>query len=105
MPVFIGNTNLLKLTGLKSNIDNSFINDASVAVTLLDSSGEEVSGQSWPITLDFVSGSSGDYRVTLSYNLPLVESSLYTAVVTADGGDGRQGRWELKFKARVRTED
>lgn len=107
---YVANTNELLLTGLKSELDDTFINNASVTATVLDKDGDEVGGETWPITMAYVAASNGNYRGTLKYTLPLAPRQSYTAIIDANGDTTsppveRRGHWQFKFKAETRTGD
>ncbi len=80
--LYLQSDNLLEVTGLQNAATETYINNATVTVTLADASGTAVSGQSWPATLPYVNGSNGDYRATLEDTLSLSENSTYVARVT-----------------------
>jgi hypothetical protein len=104
MTVFVANTNLLTLSGLKSQLAGTFINDAAVAVTVKNAAtGVAVAGQSWPLAMDYVAASDGDYRAVLVDGLALVAGQAYVAAIAADGGAGRVGFWAFPFVARARA--
>lgn len=86
----IGTDNLLVVSGLRNDADDSFVNDAVVHATLLESrDGGELSGQSWPLTLDYVTGSDGEYRGTLEDTIDAEDGQ--TAVLKLEiEGDGLQ---------------
>jgi hypothetical protein len=100
--VFVGNTNEIELLGLKSEIEETFIDDAAVTVTVKDADGNSIAGQSWPATLTFVDGSEGDYRGTLEHDLDLEAGEEYVAHVDANAGANRRGHWEFAFTAKTR---
>jgi hypothetical protein len=104
MTVFVANSNVLELQGLKSAIENVFVNDATVTVTLKDSSGASVSGQSWPTTMAYVAASSGNYRAIMKDTLALIAGASYTAFIEVNAGADRIGHWEFKIKPSVRKE-
>jgi hypothetical protein len=101
--VFVANTNMLELLGLRSEIEDEYIDDAAVSVTIKTKAGVEVSGVTWPLTMAYVAASDGDYRTILSEDLAFVAKADYIAYIEADGGAGRVGHWELPFKAQTRT--
>jgi hypothetical protein len=103
MPAFVHNTNALDLIGLKSHVDDTFINDAIVVFTVKDKAGVEVAGETWPQTMTYVEGSDGDYRGILTAALELVAKQHYTAIIEADGGGERIGHFEVPFRPVVRT--
>lgn len=81
----------------------SFLNAATVTVTLKDEAdGTEVSGETWPLSMSYVTGSNGIYRATLADTLSLSEGSSYLAEISANAGAGLQGFFTLTLKAKVR---
>lgn len=102
MTAFVANTNMLELLGLRSEVEATYINNATVTVTIKDAAGSPISGETWPLALDYVTASDGDYLAILSHTLPLVANHWYTAVIDANGGAGRIGRWEYRFRPGVR---
>ncbi|RWN11761.1 hypothetical protein [Mesorhizobium sp.] len=100
--VYVGNTNVIELSGLKSAVEGTFVNDASVTVTVKDKDGANVSGQSWPAAMAYVASSDGLYRGILEDDLALVDGETYFAHVDADAGDNRIGHWEFHFVPKTR---
>jgi hypothetical protein len=103
MAAFVANTNVLDLTGLRNEITDAYINDATVTVTVKDSDGAEVAGQVWPLTMSYVAASDGNYRAFLSAQLPFVAKAKYTAFIEANGGANLVGHWEFHFKPTARS--
>ncbi len=99
---FVSNTNLLEVIGLKDAVTGAFINGATVTATIKDKAGAVVLGQTFPVTLAFVSGSNGDYRATLVKALLLVDDTEYIAEITATDTAG-DGFWEFPFVSETRT--
>lgn len=105
MTVFVANTNVLDLIGLKSAIEDTFINDATVTVTLkYKDTGAEIEGQTWPTTMEYIDASDGDYRAIISNEAELVHKRTTIAVIEADGGEDRVGHWEFEFKPVTRED-
>lgn len=100
--VYVGNTNIIELSGLKSAVEGDAINDASVTVTVKDANGAAVSGQTWPATMNQVAGTDGLYRGILEDDLALVDGESYVAVIDADAGANRVGHWEFAFVPKTR---
>lgn len=86
--VFRNNDNLIEVRELQQETTGNYLNSATVEVTLYDDEDNEISGESWPLTLSYVSGSDGKYRATLSKDLQLGSVEEGKAVVTADSGAG-----------------
>ena len=100
--IYISNDNVAKLSGLIDS-DGAYANSATVVVTLIDSSGNEVAGESWPLTMNYVASSDGVYIATLADTLTLTADTEYTAIISADAGAGKQGYWEVPAVAETRV--
>lgn len=98
----INSDNLITLVGLTNGADSTFINSATVSATLKDSFGVNVTGQAWPLTLDYVASSNGNYQGTLQDVLALSASN-YTALVVADSGAGLHREWTVPLTAEIST--
>lgn len=100
--IYVGNDNVLKVTALADDA-GTYINTATVTATLEDESGAEVSGETWPITLSYVSASDGNYQGVLKDTLSLSTVKEYTAKITADDGANKKGYWEFPLRSAART--
>jgi len=102
--IYKANDNLLKLLSLKKASDGSYINSgASVQVTLKNSAGSDVSGQTWPTSMTYVAASNGDYTAVLEDELVLTEEETYDAIITVDAGSGLKAEFTLKVTAKIRV--
>lgn len=100
----VGNDNLIEVSDLKNVASGAYINNATVTVTLKDADSVNVNGQSWPVTLNYVTASNGKYRATLVDTLALVVDDTYYATVIADAGDGLKATWaNVPVVAQQRT--
>lgn len=102
--VYIDNSNVILLSGLHSEIDDAFVSDATVTVTIKDADGANVAGTTWPKTMSYVSASDGNYRAILPDTIVLMEFADYTAEITASAGADRVGRWSVAIDAIKRTD-
>lgn len=100
--IYKGNDMVLELRGLASEVTGDYLNYATVAVTLKDASGVEVSGESWPLAMAYVASSNGKYRATLADTLSLTDRARYTATITADAGAGLKGEWVEDLVCQLR---
>jgi hypothetical protein len=103
---FVGNTNNLEVNGLKSEIEGVFLNAAAVSVTIKDSNGAEVAGESWPQAMNYLPGSEGNYVLGLSRFVEFTSGAKYTAFIDADASDTESERfahWQFPFTAQIRT--
>lgn len=80
----------------------TFINNATITVTLKDRVGVAVAGETWPLAMNYLTGSNGIYRATLAFGLSLQDGKPFTAEIVADGGLGLRGGWSFPLKAKVR---
>ena len=103
MSAFIANTLVLDVVGLRNELAGTPIIDATVSVTIKDAAGVEVAGAVWPMAMDYVPASNGNYRAFLPSTLPLVAKASYIAYVDANGGLNRTGHWEFRFKPVARS--
>lgn len=101
--LFIGNDSVIEVAALKNELSAGDINTATVTVRLQEVTGENVAGQLWPITMLYVPNSSGIYRATLPYTLPLIPNKRYVATIVADAGPGLRAEWDMQCVARSRT--
>ena len=103
---YVANTNTLQLLGLKNGLTSAYLDNATVTVTVNDSRGAPVTGESWPQTMSYVPASSGNYEIALGHVLDLVNRKKYVAIIDADGSDSdgeKWGHWEFHFTAETRT--
>lgn len=94
------NDHILELRGLKNELTGAALTSATVTVTLVDSEGAEVAGDTWPKPMTHVA--DGTYRCTLVYGLTLAVDGRYTAQITANAGAGLRARWDMECVARDR---
>jgi hypothetical protein len=99
---FVGNTNLLELSDTTDEITDTFINDATVVATVVDEDGVEVGGETWPLSMPYVTGSDGLYRGALDPGIEFIAGECYIARITATDG-GSVGYWEFHFTPITRS--
>lgn len=104
MELLLLNDNIFELEGVADEITGALIPDAVIGVTLMDLEGAPVQGQSWPSMMFPVIGEPGTYRGALAYTLQAEHLNQYRALVDINAGPGRQGHYNFKVKARIRSE-
>lgn len=102
MVAFVANTNVLELRGLQAAIDQTYVNDASVTVTIKDDCGNNVAGQTWPAAMNYVTGSNGDYRLIVASTLQIKSGKKYFAEISATGSASEIGFWKYPFRPQTR---
>ncbi len=95
------NDQVIELSGLKDAIADTFINDATVTASIVDSAGDDLAGMTFPATMTYVSGSEGVYRVTLEETLVVNVGQFVKAIIIAIKGS-LQGKWTIDMQANIR---
>lgn len=89
---------LLTLQGLQDPITSSYINNATVTVTLKDLSDTDITGETWPLTMVYIPTSDGDYRATLRDTLGWAADDAVKVLITATGPSANEYReWRSVF--------
>ena len=89
--VYIGNTLVLELMdadgeGLRDPITGAYVNDAVVTARLKTAVGADIAGQTWPLTLAYVTGSRGVYRGALAATLVITDKQALVCVIDITRG-------------------
>lgn len=101
--LLIGNDQTIKVLGLKDEVSGDFINGlTTVTARVKNKDGSSVAGENWPITLEYVTDSDGDYQGNLDDALKLVNNRLYTVEISVDGGGGLKALWHFDRVAQYR---
>lgn len=101
--LWINNDNTISVKGLHDPTSGSFMNDATISLTLTDSQDIPVTGQAFPVVVDYIADSDGNYQATLENTLNLTDGASYIAVVTATSASGINAEWQLPAVARIRN--
>lgn len=100
LELYIGNDNEIELSGL-ADARGNYQNDATVTVTLKTLAGANVTGQSWPTSMTYVTASDGVYRAVLDDGIGLSVNNSVRAHVDVSAG-GLTAHWEVPVRAVVR---
>ena len=95
------NDMLVEVDKLQDSSDDTFVNAATVTAVLKDSDGVNVTGQSMPISLSYVSASDGKYQGIFDSVVNLDDGDTGTVEITAVQGT-LDAFWELSFTCRRR---
>ena len=98
----IGNDVILKVSGLYDPITAQYFNGATVNVTVKDLSGTSVAGQTWPLALQYIAASDGEYEGVLEDGLVLRDRAYYEIHVATDVGADLVALWRERLQARYR---
>ena len=91
-----GNDHLIEIDAAQATADGTAINDATVSVTVKTLAGATLVG---PISMPYVTASSGKYQGILPYTMATSEGVKYTAEISFSGGAGLVGFWKFPFTA------
>ena len=87
---FIGNTNLLSIA-LTNGKTGEYVVGAAVSVTLQDSDGVDLSGDTWPKTMDY--DADGRYEASLSHLIAVSHHDVIYANISATSLEGAVASW------------
>lgn len=99
--LLIGNDQTIQLLGLYDEEEAVFINDATVTARVKLRNDDETEGDTWPITLNYVAASDGDYVGNIENTVELVNRRSYLVEVKAVQGDF-QALWQEQIPAVYR---
>lgn len=101
--VYVLNDHIIKVTGLRDGATSQYINDATVQATMVDHNGAEVEGVTWPLTLNYVADSDGNYVGLLEEELKVSPSGIYHLVVDAEAVPDVKGHWRKPVTVKERV--
>lgn len=99
--LYADNDNAIEVNGLMDET-NAYQNSATIQVTLQDANGVNLTGQAWPLLLDYVAGSKGDYIGVINYGVNLTPGVSMTILVDIVS-EGRTANSTLTIVPKIRT--
>lgn len=102
--LLIANDQTIRVLGVQDEISGNYINNLVTGVTahIKNMNGTSVAGETWPITLIYVSGSDGDYRGNFDNAIKLVNNRDYIIEIGVDAGGGLKAFWRFVRPAQYR---
>lgn len=100
LTIYIDNDSEVRLESL-IDAAGEYQNAATVEITLQSSEGVDIDNQSWPLMLNYVEDSNGDYSASLSKNLSFYDKQSVLAIVNVVSG-GLHAHWEEYVVAQTR---
>lgn len=103
---YIDNDNMLKVTLSGETASGVAIDfsGATVTVTLEETTGTDVTGETWPLSMTYISGTtSALFAATLTDTLTLAAATDYQAVISGNNGDGQAFKTTVPVDAQVRA--
>lgn len=99
------NDMVLRVTGVKDERQNVFGDDTwAVEITLKHEDGTEVSGQNWPISLSYESGTDGNYITTLPHELQVEVGQELIGELHISTDLGNEANWTIPVRVIERGE-
>lgn len=99
--LYINNTNSVYLVDLYNSVDEQYEPGATVEIlSIEDKDGNSVQGPSYPIPMNYVTGSDATFIASLSSSLSLTEGQNLWITIKAETADGLV--LEMKERAKVR---
>jgi hypothetical protein len=95
------NSHVLTLEGLK-NLDDQFVNDAAVSVTMYNPYGVEVGGVTWPILMAEDGNSVGTYTCIIPHDCEVDNGDVVELVINAVKTP-LVGEWSIKTRVKTRA--
>ena len=99
----VDNDNTVYLDSL-TGPDGEYVNNATVTAVLKDSTGTNVTGVSWPLTLAYITDSNGRYSGVIESVADLIDGATYILGVTATVDGDMNTYIEREVIALTRTE-
>lgn len=99
--IFESNSNTIIVDELRKASDDTYVNDATISLTLKDANGDDVTGETWPVAGSYISGSNGRYQANMSSSVNISAGDRVTAEITATSGS-LVGFWELPLRVKKR---
>jgi hypothetical protein len=99
--LYINNTNTVSLIGLRSAVDDAFINTGAAVLAKVTTNGTTVTGST--ITLIYVTSTDGEYMANLPATLALIEDQFYTIEINVIVGS-IVNNWNIPVIAKYRGE-
>lgn len=93
---------VLKVDGLEDALNpGTYLNTATVQVTLQDINSVDVAGEVWPLTLVYETASNGIYKGTLRDTLDVADGDAVKVLITADSGADKHREWRSILKVET----
>lgn len=102
--VYISNDHDIEIIGLQDRSAGTYLNSKTVTATLKTEAGVTVTGMTFPLTLDYVAASNGNYRGVLDKDIVVVVGTRYLCEITVAGSSGERAFWQLIVEVEQRRE-
>jgi len=83
--LLINNDMEIRVEGLQDQ-EGTYYDNADLELTLETLDGSEVSGQTWPVSMSYVSGTDATYKATIQDTVDISEGQAYIAHIVGSAG-------------------
>ncbi len=100
MNLFIGNSNVVQVRGLRNSVTGQYVNGADCSFSVLRN-GTAISGGS-NVPMSHVPGSNGHYFGVLPETADL-NNAIHVVIITVDGGLNQDALWTIPVRPSIRS--
>lgn len=100
--LYIGNTNGVRLVGLREALSDSILNNVSSVTGSLRTAQGAALGTPITLTFTYVSGSDGDYTAPIDSTAGITAETTYLIRVDVNAGTNMVGQWDFEVIAKTR---
>lgn len=100
MNLYIGNSNVVQIKGLRDAVTKDYVNNATCSFSVLRN-GVAVTGGS-DVAMEYVPGSNGHYFGVLPETADL-NSAVHVVVVSVDAGTNKDAVWTVPVRPTTRN--
>lgn len=100
--LLVGNDQTIRVSGVQDEVSGDYLNDITVQVWIKERDGTDVAGETWPITLDYIADSNGDYIGNIEDGVELVAGRRYIVEIRSEAPGDLVGFWHFTRAAKWR---
>lgn len=98
---YVDNDMVIELSAVTDKITGSTIDNGVVVATLYDTTGDPVTGATWPLTIPLVS--AGLYRAIVDKAVDVIDAAGYLLKIDLATPGGNDAHWEIPIGGETRT--
>jgi hypothetical protein len=107
MNAYVGSDNVIRLTNaraisLATGLATALTAGAAVTFRVQTEAYVDVPGETWPQTMTYIAGSTGDFLGVLRNEVALAAGATYRLIGTVTGGTDQYGTWDIPLRVLTR---
>ena len=103
MPLYLRGSTVVEHIVTNPLVVPSYVNDATVTVTIKDSKGVDLVGPTFPVNVPYVAASEGVYRYTFVSLPNLIAGEIYQVIFNVVGSDSLEDECIIKERAILKV--